>query len=179
GEGYVLHDALRLVRGQPIWTDITQFPMVRSPYPPVYLLVTGLLAAPSPSFLPLRLVSLLATLAIGGMLFWHARRVSFGWPPAVLAAGIWFGSTFVYQWGPLARVDMLGLALSLAAVLVAERAPIRGLALRLPRGARRGNLLSRVPLGGALAICAVLCSLALLTKQTYLAAPLAITLCLV
>jgi hypothetical protein len=179
GEGYVLNDALRLWRGEPIWTDITQFPMVRSPYPPLYLLVTGLLTAPAPSFLGPRLVSLLSTLAIGGMLVWHARRVSFGWQPAVLAATIWLGSTFAYQWAPLARVDMLGLALSLAAVLVAERAPIRGRTLGLPRGLTVGGSLSRIPLGGVLAVAVFLCSLALLTKQTYYAAPLAIALWLV
>src|SRR5439155_8789942 len=113
GEGYVLNDALRLWRGEPIWTDISFFPMVRSPYPPFYLLVSGLFIAPAPSFLGPRLVSLLSTLASGGMLFWHARRVSFGWPPAALAATIWPGSTFPYQWAPFARVDILGWALGL------------------------------------------------------------------
>ena len=179
GEGYVLNDALRLVRGQPLWTDITQFPMVRSPYPPFYLLISGLLAAPAPSFLAPRLVSLVSALAITGMLVWHARRWSYGWAPPTLAAGLWLGSTFVYQWAPLARVDMLGAALSLAAVLVAERVPLRHLVDRLPHPVGAGRDLTRVPVGRALAVSAVLCSLALLTKQTYVAAPIAIALWLV
>jgi len=165
GEGYILNDALRLVRGEPIWTDITQFPMVRSAYPPLYLLITGLLSWPSPSFLGPRVVSLVAALAVGAMLVWHARRATYGWMPAIAAGGLWVGSTFVYQWAPLARVDMLGLALSLAALLLVERGD-------LPR-----DSVVR-PTVASLTIAALLCSLALLTKQTFLAAPLAITISL-
>ena len=193
GEGYVLNDALRLVRGEPVWGDINQFPMVRSPYPPLYLLVTGLLAAPWPSFLGPRLVSFVSTLTIGALLFWHGRRASRfssrAWLPGAVAAGLWFGSTFVYQWAPLARVDMLGLALGLGAVLLVERvyAPPRpdtakrdGPApLSAPmgevEGARGGNSGPRVRHTDLL-LAAALCSLALLTKQTNIAAPLAITI---
>jgi hypothetical protein len=162
GEGYILNDALRLWRGEPVWTDITQFPMVRSAYPPLYLLVTALVAPASPSFLGPRLVSLAATLAIGAMLVWHARRVASGWLPAVAAGGLWVGSTFVYQWAPLARVDMLGLALSLAAVLVVDPRPGEGTTGEA--SAQRFGL------------AALLCCLALFTKQTFLAAPIAIVL---
>lgn len=176
GEGYILNDALRLWRGEPIWTDITQFPMVRSAYPPLYLLATGLMSTASPSFLLPRLISLVSTLAVGGLLVWHARRTTFGWMPAIVAGGLWVGSTFVYQWAPLARVDMLGLALSLAAVLVVERGPFGAVSSRLSSGPIVSRHLSDVALGATLATAALLCSLALLTKQTFLAAPLAITL---
>jgi hypothetical protein len=84
------------------------------------------------------------------MLWQYARRR--GALAVAAAVGIWFGSTFVYQWGPLARVDMLGVALSIAAVLLVD-----------------GQVSSRSLLAAAL-----LCSLALLTKQTLLAAPVAI-----
>ncbi len=155
GEGYVLNDALRLARGELPWTDVSQFPMVRSPYPPLFLLAAGALSLPDPSFFAPRLLSLGAALAIGIMLAGHARAES-GSLGAWLAGGLWFGSTFVYQWAPLARVDMVGLALSLAAVV----------------------LLHRRVSTARLASAALLCSAALLTKQTLLAAPAAIVLLL-
>jgi hypothetical protein len=201
GEGYVLNDALRLWRGEQIWTDITRFPMVRSAYPPIYLLLTGLLTSVSPSFLGPRLVALLSALAIGAMLAWHGRRIA-GWIPAVVVSGLWVGSTFVYQWAPLARVDMLGVLLSLAAVLVVTggepdpatrfgarphprstpEAPSPGLSQRerrlppLPLGEGWGEGVVRPLATTTLLIAAILCSLALLTKQTFFAAPLAIAL---
>src|SRR5262249_22011606 len=39
GEGYVLNDAIRLQAGQLPYGDIQQFPMVRSPYPPIFPLI--------------------------------------------------------------------------------------------------------------------------------------------
>ncbi len=199
GEGYVLNDALRLWRGEQIWTDITQFPMVRSAYPPLYLLVTGLLSSASPSFLGPRALSLISVLGIGAMIVWQGRRMA-GPIPAFVAGGLWVGSTFVYQWAPLARVDMLGLLLSLAGVLVVARPhPDTPTALEArphpnplpegegtdasPSGRGRATALAASPGEGVsgvsnqrLLLAAVLCSLALLTKQTFLAAPLAITL---
>ena len=118
GEGFVLNDALRMVRGEPVWTDLTTFPMVRSPYPPLYLLATGLLSVANPSLLPARLISLSSAFVIAGLLVWHAHAKTRSLVPAALAGGLWLGSTFVYQWAPLARVDLMGLALTLAAVLL-------------------------------------------------------------
>src|SRR5262245_45995536 len=43
GEGYLVNDAIRLVHGQLPWGDVQRFPMVRSPYPPVFLAVDGAL----------------------------------------------------------------------------------------------------------------------------------------
>ena len=154
GEGYVLNDSLRLVRGEAVWTDLTEFPMVRAPYPPLYLVLVGTLAASGPSFLFPRLVSLVSALGIGLLVIGQARREEMPWQASVGAGGLWFGSTFVYQWGPLARVDLLGLAFALGAiVLVRER----------PSHAR-------------LVAAAALCALSLLAKQTLVAAPLAIAL---
>src|ERR1700694_918672 len=35
GEGYVLFDAVRFSRGEPVYVDLQLVPMVRSPYPPL------------------------------------------------------------------------------------------------------------------------------------------------
>lgn len=152
GEGYVLNDGLRLVRGEAVWTDLTEFPMVRAPYPAFYLVLAGVLAVGEPGFLFPRLLSLVSAIGIGMLVIGHARHEGAPWPAIAAAGGLWFGSTFVYQWGPLARVDLLGLAFALGAVV----------------------LVSGQPASARLAAAAALCSVALLTKQTLLAAPLAI-----
>jgi hypothetical protein len=73
GEGYVLNDALRLARGEAIYVDLQQFPMVRSPYPPLFpLLWSWLVGLTGPSFLGGRALSVLALAGIGGLAAWNA-----------------------------------------------------------------------------------------------------------
>lgn len=122
GEGYVLNDALRLARGEPIYVDPQQFPMVRSPYPPLFPAVWALWTPwAGPVFWPGRVQSLAALLAIVAVVVWNARSGGAGrW--AVLAAGaVVVASPFVYQWAPYARVDLLGLAFGAGGVAVAHR----------------------------------------------------------
>src|SRR5207302_587582 len=60
GEGYVLNDAVRLAHGEPLYVDLQQFPMVRSPYPPLYPLVwSALVPFTGPVFWPGRALSVL------------------------------------------------------------------------------------------------------------------------
>ncbi|MBI4495138.1 MAG: glycosyltransferase family 39 protein [Chloroflexi bacterium] len=157
GEGYVLNDALRLVHGQPIYTDIRQFPMVRSPYPPGFLVLDGLLTLVlGTGFAAGRLLSVAAALASGGLIYLGARRLAGQRVVALVCAGLYLGSPFLYQWAGFSRVDLLANALALAAVVL---------------------LLHRVTWRHVYA-AAVLCVLALCTKQTAVAAPLAIVLAL-
>lgn len=157
GEGYVLNDAVRLAHGQPIYTDIQQFPMVRSPYPPLFpALWSVLVPLAGPVFWPGRLLSALALVGVLGLVVWNARRVQTdGWLPWIAAALV-VASPMVYQWAGYARVDVLALLFSVGAVLVAQRS-------QTPR---------------ALLLAVALCSLALWTKQTSVAAPAAITFAL-
>src|ERR1700720_4518014 len=99
GEGYVLFDAVRLSRGEPLYVDLQQFPMVRSPYPPLFPWMWVVLAA---------LVGL------------NAWRLSRGIWPGVIAVGLLVGSPFVYQWAGYARVDLLALLLAVGGVLSAQ-----------------------------------------------------------
>jgi hypothetical protein len=157
GEGYVLNDALRVARDEQIYVDLQQFPMVRSPYPPLFpLLWSRLLPLTGPTFLAGRLLSCLGLLGICGLVAWNAARVKAdGWPILVAPLAV-AASPFVYQWAGYARVDLLALFLAAAGVLTAQW--VRGW---------RGILLS-----------AGLCTLALWTKQTTATAAVAVAVAL-
>src|SRR5581483_11504879 len=75
---------------------------------------------------------------------WNAWRVRCGPWPAMAAMGLVVASPFVYQWAGYARVDMLALCLAVGGVVAAQWI-----------GNWRGILLA-----------ALLCGLALWTKQT-------------
>jgi hypothetical protein len=153
GEGYVLNDALRLARGESLYVDLQQFPMVRSPYPPLFPLVwSWLVGLTGPSFLGGRALSVLGLTSICGLVAWNAARTRAGRWPVLVAPLVVAASPFVYQWAGYARVDLLALLLAAAGVLVAQW--LRGW---------RGVLLA-----------AGLCTLAIWTKQTTLTAALAV-----
>lgn len=155
GEGYVLFDAVRLARGEPIFTDIQQFPMVRSPYPPLFpALWATLVPLAGLAFWPGRLLAALALAGLIGLLFWNARRLRTDALGTALAVSAVAGSPLAYQWAGYARVDTLAVLFSASAVVVAQR----------------------VPRWKGVAGAAGLCLLAVWTKQSALAAPLAIGL---
>jgi hypothetical protein len=155
GEGYVLNDAVRLAHGESLYVDLQQFPMVRSPYPPVYPLIwSALVPLAGPVFWPGRALSVLATVGIATLVGWHAWRVSRVSWPAVAAVGLLAASPFVYQWAGYARVDMLALLFAVGGVVAAQW-------LRGPK---------------AIVVAALLCALAIWTKQTTITAAVAVGL---
>jgi hypothetical protein len=116
GEGGILQIALRFARGEPIYPPLSQgYPYVIASYVPVYYVVCGLLAKiTGPSFLGGRLVSFLATLAIGAVCareVWVRTRHRFA---AFAAAATAVTMPIIMIWGTLMRTDVLGLALALA-----------------------------------------------------------------
>jgi len=155
GEGYVLNDAVRLSRGEPIYVDLQQFPMVRSPYPPLFLLIwSGLVGVTGPVLWPGRAISIVATVGLALLLARNATKVRAGVWPIVVAPAVFLASPFVYQWAGYARVDMLALLLAAAGVYAAQWL-----------GGWRGVL-----------VAALLCGLALWTKQTTLTATVAVAI---
>jgi hypothetical protein len=153
GEGYVLNDAVRLAHGQAVYGDLQQFPMVRSPYPPLFPLVWSLIVRLTGAVFwagrALEVASLVATCAL---VAWNAWRARCGVWPAVAAVGLVVGSPFVYQWAGYARVDLMALMFAVGGVVTAQW--VRGW---------RGVILS-----------ALLCALALWTKQTAVTASFAV-----
>jgi hypothetical protein len=153
GEGYVLNDAVRLSRGESLYVDLQQFPMVRSPYPPLFPLIWSFLQPlAGPAFWPGRLLSVLSLVGIAAWVGWNAWRVRCGIWPVVVAVGLVVASPFVYQWAGYARVDMLALLFAVGGVVVAQWI-----------GGWRGVLAS-----------AALCGLAIWTKQTTVTAAVAV-----
>ena len=158
GEGYVLFDAIRLAHGQPIYVDLQQFPMVRSPYPPLFPLIwSALVPLAGPALWPGRAIEVLGLFALAGIVGWNAWRACRSIWPVVAAIGLLAASPFVYQWAGYARVDLLALAFAAGGVAAAQW--VQG---------RRGLLLA-----------ALLCGLALWTKQTTITATVAIAIALV
>ena len=148
-EDGLLMQALRVANGQPVFVapNVEFAPHV---YMPLYTWLGGwLLKATGPGFLPLRLLSLSATLAVSLAIYAIAWRESGRRWVAIACAGLWLGGYRISGgWYELARVDALFVALALAGCALA----IYG------ARSRRG-----------LAASGALLGLALLTKQNAIA----------
>ncbi|MDP8244836.1 MAG: glycosyltransferase family 39 protein [Candidatus Hinthialibacter antarcticus] len=153
-EGFLLYQSARFAEGQFLYPPLNDAPYLVDNYPPVYPLVGAVgVKLFGVNFFWLRAVSLIATVLTAALLgVWtHQKTRSRG--ASILAGLIFLSFYHVYQWGALARVDALGLLFCVAALVVFERNRHWGYAVPL--------LL-----------------LALFTKQSLFAAPLAIGCCL-
>ncbi len=160
GEGIVWQQMINIVAGRG-YAPLGVYPAIVYHYPPVYHLVVGAMSSlfGSDGLVTGRLVSLAATLvmiAVTGCLAFAAipadtrRRVRV--LAAIIAGGYVASIPTIMVWAGYMRVDMLAAALSLV-----------GLWLTLGAAARPGRLILA-------ALCFVL---AIYTKQTSIAAPIA------
>jgi len=154
-EELFLRDAIQIRRGQQVYTEVNDFPLIRSGKPPLFsVLAASLIPLVGRSLATTRLVAALSTLLtpllIGSITYQAGRRVM----PSVACGCAYLGSIFVYQWGAWGRVDPTAILFSLLAILVVLHWPDK-----------RGICLA--------AFC---CLLSLYTKQTLWAAPAAIIL---
>jgi len=128
-EGTSIVQVDRLLHGQALYVEpsLEYIPLI---YPPLYYAVSALLSAwMGPGFFPLRLVSLgstLGTMVCIYVLVGRAYRDAFA---QLTAVGL-FSATFKAgeAWFDIARVDMLALFLTLAAIVALERPKALGLA---------------------------------------------------
>jgi hypothetical protein len=121
GEGYDLNAGWLLAQGRPIYTDNASFPYFSSNYPPLYSLLVALATGIwGPTLLAGRMVSLLATIGLGLLIFGASRRQG-GTAGALVAAGLFFLSNYVYHVTPLARVNALTAFFALAGLLALGR----------------------------------------------------------
>jgi dolichyl-phosphate-mannose-protein mannosyltransferase len=114
-EGVVLEHVHRVLSGLPIYVA-PSLDFVPLNYTPLYYYVSAAFAAAlGPSFVPLRLVSLLSSLGLLALIALLVRRETGRWSAAVLAAGI-FAATYRRggAWLDIARADSLYLFLLLA-----------------------------------------------------------------
>jgi hypothetical protein len=159
GEGIVWQQAM-LIPGKHMYGDIRQYPFIVFHYPPVYHLTVRALATLGLDVLVAgRGLSLLSSFTIGAFaaaLAFEAVRYSAGrlasWMSALIAGLSIFCFWPVVVWSPMMRVDMMAIAFSFAGIWLAVRSTSR------PR---------------LLYFAAALFVLAVFTKQTCVAAPLA------
>ena len=157
GEGPILDQALRLAQGENIYSAIDgDPPYVITNYPPLYMAIIAVFVKLFGSaFAYGRLISLLSTLAAALCLGGVAYNLTHYVLPAVTGGLLFLALPAVFYWSPWQRVDMLGLAFSLAALYAATCRPLTR---------------QKVVLTVLLMLSAIF------TRQTYgLAAPLAIT----
>lgn len=118
-EGIILNAAAALQRGEPLYPPPGDSPFIFNQYGPVlYYLVAALLEHFGLSFAPARLLVLLASLAVAGLLSlllwrWTGSRLlalSFGFLFLILPVG--------RAWSVLLRPDLLGIALALTGLCV-------------------------------------------------------------
>lgn len=151
-EPEVLNQAWRLAQGKPVYKDIESPPYILAAYPPVYLAITAAaLKLTGLSALPGKFISILAALAIG-LAFarlsreWHGQTRR-GW---LMFCVLLIVPAFLYNTARV-HVQMLAVALSIWSLLFLLRGKLLDVALLSP----------------------LLAVLAIYTKQTQIALPLA------
>jgi hypothetical protein len=155
GESIVLDETHRLAEGQPLYAPPTALPLTVTAYPPMYYLVVGLLQQLSgeTGYRVGRTVSVVATAASAVLIVWSVHRVTAAWAAALLAGGLFITQNLtVLLWGPTHRVDMLALCFAVSGLALAS--------------------------GSRTTLAAFPFALAVLTKQTYVAAPAGVLLAL-
>lgn len=155
GESWLLDGARRVAHGQLLYAPADQLPLMHIAYTPVYYAVVGWLLAAfgDHGYTTGRLVSLLATCVAAAALLWSVRSISRCWTVGALAAGVFLTQNVtVLLWAPLHRVDPLALAFTLCGLALAS--------------------------AGRVYLAALLFALAVLTKQTFVVAPVAVLISL-
>jgi hypothetical protein len=157
GEAILYDHAARILRGEALYQPLERPPYSVAAYTPVYYaLAAALRAVAGPGFAKGRVLSLLSAL-VAAALIWRltARRARSRWA-GVFAAALFLTLGFPGRvpWFALYKADMLGVTLALGSI-----ATLSG-----------GRTTRRLVAAGTLA------ALAILTKQTFIAAGLAGTL---
>jgi hypothetical protein len=155
GESWLLDGARRVARGEGLYAPADRIPLMHIAYTPLYYFVVGALQRffGDSGYTIGRVVSLVATFVGAGGLVWSLRCLTSRWSLGLLAAGFFLTQNLTaLLWAPLHRVDPLALGLTLV-----------GLALAT---------------AGRVSLAGVALLLALLTKQTFVVAPVAVAIAL-
>lgn len=155
GESWLLDDARRIAAGESLYPPVDRLPLMHTAYTPIYYVIVGELVRVlgDHGYTIGRVVSLLGAALAALALAWSIRRVTGRWLPGALAAAFFLTQNLtVVLWAPLHRVD----ALALGATLL-------GLALAT---------------SGRVSSSAVVLVVAVMTKQTFVVAPIVVCLAL-
>lgn len=160
GEGIVLWFARQIAQGQPIYKGMAGFPYASSNYPPVaMLLAAALMPIFGDGYMAGRLLNFASALIIAALIYRIVRAETREARAGMLAALFFIGSTYIYHWVPLFRADLIGLAFTLAGVYAIWE-------------------YSHIQQKLYLSVAALFFLLALYTKHTLVAAPIAACLAL-
>jgi hypothetical protein len=120
GEGVVLWFAQQLARAQPIYKGLTGLPYASSNYPPVAMLLSAaLMPLFGDGYISGRLLSFASALIVAALIYRIVRAETRDRRAGALSALFFLGSSYIYHWIPLFRVDLLGLAFTFGGVYVA------------------------------------------------------------
>lgn len=155
GEGPVLQLAYQVHQGEPLYRSLDEPPFQACLYTPLYIGLASLLQGEHPSLGAARALSALATL-IAAAATSIALKNRHGWLVSLTFLALFLGHALTLNWSFYCRVDTLALMFSVLGLLAAAPDWRRPLAQE-----------------AAVALCL---SLAVLTKQSFLAAPVAIFL---
>jgi hypothetical protein len=138
GEGIVLWFTRQLALGQPIYFPLGES-FASSNYPPGFMLLAATLYPLfGDSYVWGRWLNLAAVFVVTAVIIRLVRGETRDWRAALVAAAFFFGSTFIYHWSPLFRVDLTGLAWTMAGVfcvwrwekiVAGRRSPVAGQAV--------------------------------------------------
>ena len=117
GEGDVFWFTHKLAHAQNIYTPLGGPPFDSANYPPVAMLLTAALYPIFGDTLAFgRWLNLAAALVTVAFIIRWVKSETRDMRAALVAAALFFGSTFVYHWVPLYRVDLIGLAFAFAGI---------------------------------------------------------------
>jgi len=121
-EAYLVYQGMRLANGESLYLPLEEPPYLVDNYPPLYslLLATGFHFF-EPNFHWPRYLSLLSTCLTAGWIgFWIALLVQ-RWSAGLLGALVFLSFYHVYDWGALGRVDAVGIFFSIAGLALFEK----------------------------------------------------------
>jgi len=121
-EGVVLSGVQRVTAGQALYPSLLQFPMIINVYGPVYYYVGAwLLKWFGVAFAPLRLLTIVSGVVIAGLVSLLLHHLTASWKLGLSFGFFFLTISLVQDWLAMARVDMPGVALSLAGLYLYSR----------------------------------------------------------
>jgi len=122
-EGAYVDQTLRIAQGYFPYSPPNIYLIPISKTPVFFYLSAGLIKVLGVGFLAPRLVSIIATIGICGLLLWAVKLESRSWVPGITAAGIYVASYRMSgAWMDLAKTDSLFLFFLVAAFIIGQRA---------------------------------------------------------
>jgi hypothetical protein len=179
-EGTLLYEARLFWSGAALYQPLERFRFVSAPYPPLHPLLLGLadqLAGPH-VFWSGRLISLVAALGVAALLVLMSRSVGGSWLGGPIGAALFLSTPPVLLWATRIKPDLLALFWTAVGLFFAQRWFDAGWGQEPRTKGGCAIVLRLSAIGYRLYAAAVCFVLAFFTKQTAVAAPLAVGLAL-